>query len=406
MSRVSHGCSLSTDANLVSPDYAMETRAVRSGQLRTAEGEHSEPIFVTSSFIFSSAREAAARFSGDEDGNIYSRFTNPTVHGFERRLGAMEGAEFCIATSSGMAAITGLVLSNLRPGDHIIASWEMFGSTVSLFSKVFDQFDIKLTLVPVANTEAWKSAIRPETRMLFLETPSNPLCEIADIGALADIAREQQALLVVDNCFCTPVLQQPLALGADVVIHTATKYIDGQGRCVGGAMLTNDESIHDAFFAMLRTTGPTMSPFNAWVFLKGLETLPLRMAQHCKNASDIAFWLLEQDKIDQVFYPGLPGHPGHSLAKRQQSDFGGVVSFKIKGDQEAAWELIDATRMLSITANLGDARTTITHPATTTHARVTADQRKRAGVGPNLIRISAGLEDSGDIIEDLARGLK
>ena len=384
----------------------METRAIRSGQSRTPEGEHSEPIFATSSFVFSSAGEAAARFRGDEDGNIYSRFTNPTVNGFERRLGAMENAQYCVATSSGMAAITGLVLSCLQPGDHIVASWEMFGSSVSLFSKVFDQFEIGLTLVPVAETDAWKQAIRPDTKMLFLETPSNPLCQIADIAALAEIAKEAGALLVVDNCFCTPVLQQPMALGADVVIHTATKYIDGQGRCVGGAMLTNSEEIHDAFFGMLRTTGPTLSPFNAWVFLKGLETLPLRMAQHCKNARDIAEWLLEQKQVDQVFYPGLKDHTGHDLAQRQQSDYGGIVSFKIRGGQEAAWKLIDSTEMLSITANLGDARTTITHPATTTHARVTADQRKRAGVEQNLVRISAGLEASADIIEDLSRGLK
>jgi len=381
----------------------MATLAVRSGQVRTPEGEHSEPIFATSSFVFNSAEDAAAKFSGDQDGNIYSRFTNPTVNAFERRLGVMESASFCVATSSGMAAITGLVLSCLKPGDHIVASWEMFGSTVSLFSKIFDQFGIGLTLVPVAQTEAWQEAMQSNTKMLFLETPSNPLCQIADIAALSDFAGAKGALLVVDNCFCTPVLQKPLALGADVVIHTATKYIDGQGRCVGGAMVTNNEEIHDKFFAMLRTTGPALSPFNAWVFLKGLETLPLRMNQHCRNAANVAEWLQTQPEVEEVFYPGLANHPGHQLVKAQQTDFGGIVSFRISGGQAAAWKLINATRLMSITANLGDARTTITHPASTTHARVTADQRKRAGVDNSLIRISAGLESSDDILADLGR---
>jgi len=402
LSKIEQGCLVGNTTNPDREEFNMATLAVRGGQIRTPEGEHSEPIFATSSFVFDSAEDAAARFNGDRDGNIYSRFTNPTVNAFERRLGVMEEASFCVATSSGMAAITGLVLSCLRPGDHIVASWEMFGSTVSLFSKIFDQFGIGLTLVPVAETAAWEKAIQANTKMLFLETPSNPLCQIADISALSELAGNADALLVVDNCFCTPVLQKPLLLGADVVIHTATKYIDGQGRCVGGAMLTNDEEIHDRFFAMLRTTGPTLSPFNAWVFLKGLETLPLRMSQHCKNAATVADWLLTQSQVEQVFYPGLSTHPGHQLAKSQQTDFGGIVSFRICGGQAAAWKLINATRLMSITANLGDARTTITHPASTTHARVTADQRKRAGVDESLIRISAGLESADDILADLA----
>jgi len=403
LSKIEHGCLVENTAGTGKEEFGMATLAVRSGQVRTPEGEHSEPIFATSSFVFNSAEDAAAKFSGDQDGNIYSRFTNPTVNAFERRLGVMESASFCVATSSGMAAITGLVLSCLKPGDHIVASWEMFGSTVSLFSKIFDQFGIGLTLVPVAQTEAWQEAMQSNTKMLFLETPSNPLCQIADIAALSDLAGAKGALLVVDNCFCTPVLQKPLALGADVVIHTATKYIDGQGRCVGGAMVTNNEEIHDKFFAMLRTTGPALSPFNAWVFLKGLETLPLRMNQHCRNAANVAEWLQTQPEVEEVFYPGLANHPGHQLVKAQQTDFGGIVSFRISGGQAAAWKLINATRLMSITANLGDARTTITHPASTTHARVTADQRKRAGVDNSLIRISAGLESSDDILADLGR---
>lgn len=395
----------STAASAAVHSCAIETLALRSGQIRSAEREHSEPLFATSSFVFDSAEQAAALFADDEQGNIYSRFTNPTVAAFERRLAAMENATCCIATSSGMAAICGLVLSTLKPGDHIIASWEMFGSTVSLFNKVFSRFNIDLTLVTVDDTDAWRQAVTPHTRMLFLETPSNPLCRVGDIAALAAIAHDADAVLVVDNCFCTPVLQRPLTLGADVVIHTATKYIDGQGRCVGGAMVTNDAQIHDRFFAMLRTTGPSMSPFNAWVFLKGLETLPLRMRQHCANAMEVARWLERNPDVQEVFYPGLTHHRGHNLSSQQQSDYGGVVSFRIGGERSRAWKLINATSMLSITANLGDARTTITHPASTTHARISADERSQAGVTEDLVRLSIGLENAGDIISDLERGL-
>lgn len=386
-------------------DLDMETLAIRSGLSHSPEREHSEPIFLTSSFVFDSAEQAAALFSGEQEGNIYSRFTNPTVNAFETRLGTLEGADYCVATASGMAAITGLVLSQLKPGDNIVASKEMFGSTVSLFNNVFNRFDMTTTFVPIDNHEAWAKAIKPNTRMLFVETPSNPLCQLADIKALAELAQAHDVLLVVDNCFCTPVLQQPLALGADVVIHTATKYLDGQGRCVGGAMATNNAQIHDAFFSMLRTTGPTMSPFNAWVFLKGLETLPLRMAKHCDNARQLAKWLVEQEEVEAVFYPGLKSHPQYDLAARQQRDLGGIVSFCLKGGKAAAWRVINQTRLLSITANLGDAKTTITHPATTTHARITQKQRDDAGVSDNLIRVSSGLESVKDIICDIERGL-
>lgn len=385
--------------------FAAATQSLRSDRIRTAAREHSEPIFATSSFVFDSAEQAAALFSEQHAGNIYSRFTNPTVSAFESRLGAMERAEYCIATASGMAAITGMVLALLKPGDHIVASREMFGSTVSLFNKICNRFNIETTLVPLVDNAAWQHALRKNTKLLFLETPSNPTCLVADIRQLAMIAHKAGALLAVDNCFCTPVLQQPLALGADIIIHSATKYLDGQGRCVGGAMATNNASIHDDFFAMLRTTGPSMSPFNAWVFLKGLETLMVRMRAHCKSAQVLAQFLDRHDKVEQVFYPGLPDHPQHQLATRQQSGFGGIVSFLIKGARAQAWRLIDNTRLLSITANFGDTKSTITHPATTTHARITNQQRADAGISDNLIRVSVGLEDVHDLIADLETGL-
>mgnify|MGYP001822488055 CR=1 FL=1 len=304
-----------------------------------------------------------------------------------------------------MAAISGLVLSLLRPGDHVVVSREVFGSTLSLFKKVFQRFGIEFDAVRVDDLDAWRGAIRDKTRMLFLETPSNPLCHIADVPAVSRIAHEANALLVVDNCFCTPALQRPLELGADVVVHTATKYLDGQGRCVGGAMATNDETIHDAFFGMMRTTGPSMSPFNAWVFLKGLETLQIRMQRHCSNALTLATWLREQPMIEKVFHPGLPDHPGHDLAAGQQDDFGGIVSFRVRGGRQEAWSVIDATRMISITANLGDTRSTITHPATTTHARISQEERDQAGISENLLRLSAGIENVEDIQKDIATGL-
>ena len=382
-----------------------ETLAVRAGQYRGPEREHGEPIFTTSSFVFDNAAQAAALFSEEEQGNVYSRFTNPTVRTFESRLGVLEGGDYCVATASGMAAISGLVLCQLKPGDHVVVARGLFGATLSLFGKLFDRYRIGVTQVAVPEPEAWRAAVRDSTRMLFLETPTNPLCEIADIGAIAAIAREAGALLVVDNCFCTPVLQRPLDLGADVVVHSATKYLDGQGRCVGGAMVTRDPDIHDAFFGLMRTAGPSLSPFNAWVFLKGLETLSLRMGRHCDNAGILAGWLQGHPAVERVFYPGLEDHPGHALAGRQQDGYGGIVSFRVRGGRREAWSVIDATRLLSITGNLGDAKSTIIHPASTTHGRITQEERDAAGISENLIRISAGLENAQDIRQDLARGL-
>jgi O-succinylhomoserine sulfhydrylase len=384
--------------------YATDTLALRAGQVRTAEGEHSDPIYPTSSFVFSSAREAAARFGGEEEGNIYSRFTNPTVRAFEARIAAMEGGERAVATSSGMAAILSLGLALMKQGDHVVCSRSVFGSTVSLFDKYLSRAGITTSYVDPTDLDDWRRAIRPETRMLFLETPSNPLGELTDIAAVAEIAHAQGALLVVDNCFLTPVLQKPLALGADIVMHSATKYIDGQGRCIGGVVVGRQAEMEEVF-GFIRTGGTCMSPFNAWVFLKGLETLPLRMRAHSENASALAQWLEQQPGIERVFYTGLESHPQHALACRQQKGFGGVLSFEVNGDRDAAWRFIDATRMLSITGNLGDAKTTITHPATTTHGRMTADDRARAGIHDNLIRVSVGLEDLDDIQADLALGL-
>lgn len=385
--------------------YGPNTNAVRAGQVRSAEGEHSEPIVATSSFVFKDAAQAAARFSGDEPGNIYSRFTNPTVRTFEERLAALEGAERCVATSSGMSSILSTFLGLLKAGDHIIASRSIFGTTVGLLDNVLSKFGLATTFVDLADYEAWESAIRPETKMLFLETPSNPLTEIADISRLAEIAHSNGCLLVVDNCFCTPALQKPFSLGADIVIHSATKYIDGQGRCIGGAVLGSDELLAEDVVGFLRTAGPTMSPFNAWVFLKGLETLHLRMKVHCENALQVAEWLEQQDKVKRVYYPGLVSHPQHELAKTQQSGFGGVLSFEVEGGQKAAWNIVDSTSLFSITANLGDTKSTITHPASTTHHRLTDEQRVEAGINDGLLRLSIGFEDVSDLTQDLAAGL-
>ncbi|MEJ2629965.1 MAG: O-succinylhomoserine sulfhydrylase [Acidihalobacter sp.] len=382
-----------------------ETLAVRAGQVRGYEHEHSEAIYTTSSFAFASAAEAAARFSGVEPGNIYSRFTNPTVRTFQDRLAALEGGEACVATSSGMAAILSACMALLKHGDHVVCSRSVFGSTVSLFDRYLKRFGIEVDFVSQVDIEAWQAAIKPNTRLLFLETPSNPLTELADVAALAELAHTHDALLAVDNCFCTPALQRPLALGADLVIHSATKYLDGQGRCIGGAVVGDAERVGKDVFGFLRTAGPTMSPFNAWVFLKGLETLRLRMRAHCDNAQRVAEWLEAQPQVERVHYPGLEAHPQHELARRQQDGFGGVVSFEVRGGQEAAWRVVDATRMISITANLGDAKTTITHPATTTHGRISAEQRAEAGIRDGLLRVSVGLEAANDIIADLAHGL-
>ncbi len=386
-------------------EFEFATLAVRAGQVRTAEGEQSEPIFPTSSFTFNSAAQAAARFGGEEPGNIYSRFTNPTVRTFEQRLAALEGGESCVATSSGMAAILSTCMGLLQAGDHIVSSRAIFGSTVVLLDNFMARFDVETTYVPLTDYDAWEKAIRPNTKLLFLETPSNPLTEVADIARLAELAHSRGCLLVVDNCFCTPALQQPLKLGADVVVHSATKYIDGQGRAVGGAVVGNAELVGERVYSFLRSAGPTMSPFNAWIFLKGLETLKLRMQAHCAGALALAQWLETQPGVERVYYPGLPSHPQHELAKQQQSGFGGIVSFELAGGRERAWNLIDSTNVISITANLGDAKTTITHPATTTHGRLSAAQRNDAGIVEGLVRISVGLEDIEDLKRDLSRGL-
>ena len=386
-------------------DYAFATRAVRAGQVRTPEGEHAEPIFPTSSYVFGSAAEAAARFAGEAPGNIYSRFTNPTVRTFEQRLAALEGAPSCVATASGMAAILSLGMALLQAGDHVVCSRSVFGTTVVLFDNYFRKFGVAVDYVPLSDLDAWAAALRPNTRLLFLETPSNPLTELGDIRALAELAHEHGCLLVVDNCLCTPALQQPLALGADIVVHSATKYLDGQGRCVGGAVVGDAERVGKDVFGFLRTAGPSMSPFNAWVFLKGLETLPLRMQAHSAHALALAQWLEAHPQVERVYYPGLASHPQHALASTQQSGYGGILSFDVRGGRAAAWRVIDNLRLLSITANLGDTKTTVTHPASTTHSRLTPEQRAAAGIGEGLIRVAVGLEAIADIQADLARGL-
>ncbi|OQX06363.1 MAG: O-succinylhomoserine sulfhydrylase [Thiothrix lacustris] len=385
--------------------WEFETLAVRSGHVRTAEGEHSEAIFPTSSFVFGSAAEAAARFGGTQPGNIYARFTNPTVRYFQERLAALEGAESCVATSSGMSAILAVMLGLLKAGDHVICSRSVFGTTTLLLQNIIGKFGVTFSFVELTDMAAWEAALQPNTRLLFVETPANPLTEIVDIRELADLAHRHSSLLVVDNCFCTPALQRPLELGADIVVHSATKYLDGQGRALGGAVLGDKERVGKDVYGVLRNGGITMSPFNAWIFLKGLETLSLRMKAHCDNAMQLAQWLTTHPNIAAVHYPGLASHPQHELAQRQQSGFGGIVSFVVNGGQEAAWKVIDATQMLSITANLGDAKSTITHPATTTHGRLTPEQKAIAGIADGLIRVSVGLEHIHDIQRDLARGL-
>ncbi len=386
-------------------EFSLETQAIRAGHKRTAEDEHSIPIFTTSSFVFKSAEEAALRFTGEIPGNIYSRFTNPTVNAFQERLAAMEKGERCLAFSSGMAAIMAIGMGLLKAGDHVVSSRSVFGNTVLLFQNYFGKFGVDTTFVDLTDPSEWEAAIQPNTRFLFLETPSNPLIEIADIRVLADIAHHHDCLLVVDNVFCTPVLQKPLEMGADIIVHSATKYIDGQGRCVGGAVIANDELIEKSFYPYLRTGGATMSPFNAWVLLSGLETLAVRMNAHCNAAFELAKWLERQNGVSKVHYPGLESHAQHELAKKQQNHFGGVVSFELSGGKDHAWRLIDSTRMLSITANLGDVKSTITHPATTTHGRLTPEARAEAGISDGLVRISVGLENIEDIKKDLLSGL-
>ncbi|MDH3689502.1 MAG: O-succinylhomoserine sulfhydrylase [Gammaproteobacteria bacterium] len=385
-------------------DGGFDTVAIRGGQHRTNEAEHNDPIFTTSSFVFDSASQAAARFAETEPGNVYSRFTNPTVRAFEERLAALESGGYAVATASGMGAILTLCLATLKAGDEIVASRSLFGSTISLFNNILSRFGVVVHYVDLTDCDQWSRVINSKTRMLFLETPSNPLGEIADIRSLAELAHSRDCLLVVDNVTCTPVLQRPLELGADVVVHSATKYIDGQGRCVGGALVTKHEQIGMEVYKVLRTAGPTMSPFNAWVFLKGLETLSLRMHAHCANAMDLALWLEQAPAVKQVYYPGLESHPQHQVALTQQQGYGGIVSFEVYGGRDEAWAVIDNTELVSITANLGDTKTTMTHPATTTHSRITAQERAQTGITEALLRVSVGLENLDDIKADLQRG--
>jgi len=382
-----------------------ETLGVRAGSMHTEFGENSEAIFLTSSFVFDSAAQAAARFGGQEPGNVYSRFTNPSVTMFQDKLAALEGTEFCVATSTGMSAILACVMGLCSAGDHIVASRSIFGTTVQLFGNILQRWGLNVSFVSLTDLKEWEAAARPNTKLFFVETPSNPLTEICDIAALAAVAHKSGALLAVDNCFCSPALQKPIELGADIVIHSATKYIDGQGRCLGGAVL-GKKDVLEPVYGFLRTAGPSMSAFNAWVFLKGLETLSLRMEAHSHNALELALWLEQQPQVERVYYPGLPSHPQYELAKRQQKSGGGIVSFDVKGGKDAAWRLIDSTRLLSITANLGDTKTTITHPATTTHSRVAPETRAAAGISDGLVRIAVGLEHVDDIKADLVAGLK
>jgi len=381
--------------------WKFDTQAIRAGSLRSEFGENSEAIFLTSSYVFDSSAQAAARFAGTEPGNIYSRFTNPTVTMFQDRLAALEAAEACVATSSGMSAILATIMGLCSAGDHIVASRSLFGTTVQLFSNIFKRWGLEVTFVSLINLNEWKDAIQKNTKLFFVETPSNPLTEVADIKALSNIAHNKEIKLIVDNCFCSPALQRPLLLGADIIIHSATKYLDGQGRCLGGAVLADKKTI-EPIYQFLRSAGPTMSAFNAWVFLKGLETLSVRMDAHSKNALHLASWLESQSQVDRVYYPGLVSHPQHTLALNQQKSGGAIVSFEVKGGQKEAWGLIDSTKLISITANLGDVKSTITHPATTTHSRVSPEERQKAGIKDNLVRIAVGLEDIEDLKADLS----
>jgi O-succinylhomoserine sulfhydrylase len=385
--------------------YDFDTLAVRAGITRSQFNEHSEALYLTSSFVFESAAQAAARFSGAEEGNVYARFTNPTVTAMQERLAALEGAQACVATASGMSAILSLAMATLQAGDHVVASNGLFGATQQLFGAILSKFGIETTLVPATDLAACRQAMRPQTRLIFVETPSNPLTEVIDIAAVASIAHAGGALMAVDNCFCTPALQRPLELGADVVVHSATKYLDGQGRVLGGAV-AGAKTVVDEVFKFLRTAGPCLSPFNAWVILKGLETLRIRMEAQSASALALARWLEDQPGIVKVHYPGLSSHPQHALAMQQQQRSGGaILSFEVDGGRERAWRIVDATRMISITANLGDVKTTITHPASTTHGRISEEARKAGGIGEGLLRLAVGLESVDDLRADLARGL-
>lgn len=381
-----------------------DTLAVRAGQERSQFNEHSEALYLTSSFVFDSAAQAAARFSGVEEGYVYGRFSNPTVDMLQRRLAALEGAERCIATSSGMSAILSTVMALLSAGDHIVSSQSIFGSTLNLFTTILSRFGIETTFVKATEVAAYRAALRPNTKLIFIETPSNPLTEIVDIAAIAKVAREAKVRLAVDNCFCTPALQQPLALGADIVIHSATKYLDGQGRVIGGAVCGNHADMEEVF-KFLRTAGPSISPFNAWVILKGMETLRLRMEAQSANALELARRLEANPKVARVFYPGLPSHPQHALAMKQQSRGGAIVGFEVKGGRAEAWRVVDSCGLISVTANLGDTKTTITHPASTTHGRITPEAREAAGINEGLLRLAIGLESVDDLYRDLLRGI-
>ncbi len=391
-------------------DWSLESLAVRAGIERTSYGEHCEPIFLTSSFVFENAAQAAARFGNTEPGYVYSRFSNPTTDAFARRLAALEAMPACLATGSGMAAILAVLMTLTRAGDHLVCSNGVFGATIQLFN-YFERFGVTTSYVPLTDAAAWRAAMRPTTRFLYVESPANPITEVADIAALAAIAHEHGAQLVVDNCFCTPFLQRPAQLGADIVVHSATKYIDGQGRVLGGAVLGSEAYIRDQLLPVLRSAGPSLSPFNAWILLKGLETLGIRMREQSANALQVAGWLERQPGVERVWYPGLPSHPQHELAMRQQKSGGAIIAFSVRGDDDAdprrhAWQVIDNCRMLSITGNLGDVHTTITHPASTTHGRITPEARRAAGVGEGLVRIAVGLESPEDICRDLSRGLR
>ena len=381
-------------------DNKFETKAIREGYKTSQEQEHSAAIFLTSSFIFDSAEQAAQRFAKEEQGNVYSRFTNPTVETFQDKLASLEGAESCLATASGMSAIFATIMALSKAGDHIVASHGMFGTTTVLLNTIVNKFGIEVTFVDLPDLVTWKDSIQSNTKLFILETPSNPLGEVVDLRALASISKKHNIVLAVDNCVMTPALQKPLALGADIVIHSATKYIDGQGRCLAGAIAGSTELLEE-ISSFIRTTGPTLSAFNAWVVLKGLETLPLRMRAHCENARQLANWLNNQSFVEKVHYLGLESHPHHQIAKEQQCDFGGIVSFEVSGGKKGAFRLINNTKMISITANLGDTKSTITHPASTTHARLSEDERRQSNISDNLIRISVGLEDISDIIDDL-----
>ena len=393
-----------TETSQGKDDWQFDTLMVRAGTARSQFNEHSEAMYLTSSFVFDNAAQAAARFAGSEPGNVYARFSNPTVTMMQDRLALLEGGERCVATASGMSAILAIVMAHMQAGQHVVASTGLFGATQQLFGNILSKFGIETTFVEATRLDSYRAAIRPDTRLFFIETPSNPLTEVIDIAAVAEVAHAAGALLVVDNCFCTPVLQRPLELGADIVVHSATKYLDGQGRVLGGAVVGSDALIEEVF-RFLRTAGPCLSPFNAWVILKGMETLGLRMEAQSAKALELARWLESQPAVERVYYPGLPSHPQYELARRQQKAGGAIVSFDVPGGREAAWRVVDSTRLLSITANLGDTRSTITHPASTTHGRITAEARAAAGIGEGLLRIAVGLEAVSDLQADLAHGL-